>query len=121
MRFTVPVGAFVAVAVIAAVVAGFAPAAHKRTAVAQTTAKPHAVPTTITVTAGKPSELAFKLSKTSMVTPGSITFKVTNQGVAFHNFRICSKPVASAAWSRTPARARRRRPCITATRPRSRS
>ena len=53
--------------------------------------------TTITVTAGKPSELAFKLSKTSMVKPGTITFKVTNQGVAFHNFRICSKPVASAS------------------------
>jgi uncharacterized cupredoxin-like copper-binding protein len=97
MRFTVPVGAFVAVAVIAAVVVAFAPAAHTRTAVAQATAKPHAVPTTITVTAGKPSELAFKLSKTSMVKPGTITFKVTNQGVAFHNFRICSRPVASAA------------------------
>lgn len=96
-RFTVPVGAFAAVAVIAAVVAGFAPAAHQRTTAAQATAKPHAVPTTVTVTAGKPSELAFKLSKTSMVTPGTITFKVTNQGVAFHNFRICSKPVASAS------------------------
>ena len=96
-RFTVPVGAFVAVAVIAAVVAGLAPAAHQRTTVAQATAKPHAVPTTITVTAGKPSELAFKLSKTSMVTPGTITFKVTNQGVAFHDFRICSAPVASAS------------------------
>jgi len=96
-RFTVPVGAFVAVAVIAAVVAGFAPAAHQRTTAAQARAKPHAVPTTITVTAGKPSELAFKLSKSSMVKAGSITFKVTNQGVAFHNFRICSKPVASAS------------------------
>jgi len=97
LRFSVPaLGAFIAVAVVAAAVAGFAPAAHKRTAVAQSTAKPHAVPTTITVTAGKPSELAFKLSKTSMVPAGTITFKVTNQGVAFHNFRICSKAVATA-------------------------
>jgi uncharacterized cupredoxin-like copper-binding protein len=93
----VPVGAFVVVAVIAAVVAGFAPAAHKRTTAAQATARPFAVPTTITVTAGKPSELAFKLSKTSMVKPGAITFNVTNQGVAFHDFRICSKPVTSAS------------------------
>jgi uncharacterized cupredoxin-like copper-binding protein len=98
LRFSVPaLGAFIAVAVAAAAVVGLAPAAHQRTAVAQSTAKPHAaVPATITVTAGKPSELAFKLSKTSMVPAGKITFKVTNQGVAFHNFRICSKPVASA-------------------------
>jgi hypothetical protein len=32
-----------------------------------------------------------------MVTPGTITFNVTNQGVAFHDFRICSAPVASAS------------------------
>jgi uncharacterized cupredoxin-like copper-binding protein len=53
--------------------------------------------TTITVTAGKPSELAFKLSKVSMVPAGTITFKVTNVGAAFHNFKICATPVASAA------------------------
>jgi uncharacterized cupredoxin-like copper-binding protein len=93
----VPVGAFVAVAVIAAAVVALAPAAHQRTTAAQATARPHAVPTTITVTAGKPSELAFKLSKTSMVKPGIITFNVTNQGVAYHNFRICLKPVSVAS------------------------
>src|SRR5207249_5880651 len=38
----------------------------------------------------------FKLSKTSMVPAGTITFKVTNMGVAFHNFKLCAKPVASA-------------------------
>jgi uncharacterized cupredoxin-like copper-binding protein len=50
----------------------------------------------IAVTLGKPSELAFKLSKTSMVPAGTITFKVTNLGVAFHNFKLCAKPLASA-------------------------
>ena len=50
----------------------------------------------IAVTLGKPSELAFKLSKTSMVPAGTITFKVTNMGVAFHNFKLCAKPLTSA-------------------------
>src|SRR3954469_5943064 len=93
LRFAVPtVGALVATGLVVAL----APAAQKHVVVVQATARPHAVPTTITVTAGKPSELAFKLSKTSKVTAGTITFKVTNQGVAFHNFRICSKAVATA-------------------------
>jgi plastocyanin len=51
----------------------------------------------ITVVAGKPSELAFKLSKTSMVPVGTITFKVTNMGVAFHDFKVCTIPVPTAA------------------------
>jgi uncharacterized cupredoxin-like copper-binding protein len=94
LRFAVPtVGALVATGLVVAL----APAAQKHVVVVQATARPQAVPTTITVTAGKPSELAFKLSKTSNVKPGTITFKVTNQGVAFHDFRVCSKPVATAA------------------------
>jgi len=53
--------------------------------------------TVITVTAGKPSELAFKLSKFSALPAGTITFKVTNKGLAFHSFKLCAKPVASSA------------------------
>ena len=55
------------------------------------------VTTTITVTAGKPSELAFKLSKYSNLPAGTFTFKVTNRGLAFHDFKICTKPVKLAS------------------------
>jgi len=92
LRFSVPaLGAFAAVGLVAALVTGLAPAAHTKSAAVKA-----AKTTVITVTAGKPSELAFKLSKTSMVAAGTITFNVTNMGVAFHNFRVCTKPVASA-------------------------
>jgi plastocyanin len=50
----------------------------------------------ITVTAGKPSEFAFKLSKTSNLTAGKISFKVTNQGVIGHSFKICTKAVTTS-------------------------
>jgi uncharacterized cupredoxin-like copper-binding protein len=53
--------------------------------------------TTIVVTAGKPSELAFKLSKFSNVAAGTVTFKVTNQGFAYHTFKICTTPVKNAS------------------------
>src|SRR5579862_2169643 len=53
--------------------------------------------TTIVVLAGKPSELAFKLSDLSKVPAGQITFKVTNEGVAYHTFKICTAAVTSAA------------------------
>jgi len=49
----------------------------------------------VTVTAGKPSELAFKLSKFSNLPVGTIIFNVTNQGVAFHTFKLCTVPVTS--------------------------
>jgi uncharacterized cupredoxin-like copper-binding protein len=48
---------------------------------------------TVTVTAGKPAELAFKLSKTSNITAGPVTFKVTNAGSLSHDFKICTVPV----------------------------
>src|SRR5471030_2925065 len=51
--------------------------------------------TVITVTAGKPSELAFKLSKLSNIAVGSVTFKVTNTGALPHDFKICTKAVTS--------------------------
>lgn len=53
--------------------------------------------TTITVTAGKPSEFGFKLSKFSNVPVGPVTFKVTDKGVAFHDFKICLAPTTSAS------------------------
>jgi sulfite dehydrogenase len=53
--------------------------------------------TVITVTAGKPSELAFKLSKTSNIAAGPVTFKVTNAGTLSHDFKICVKAVTSSA------------------------
>jgi uncharacterized cupredoxin-like copper-binding protein len=95
LRFTVPaLGGCIAVGLLAALGTGTAPAAVKRS-VAVKPATSHKV-TIVTVTPGKPSELAFKLSKTSMLPAGTITFKVTNLGVAFHNFKICTKPVMSA-------------------------
>jgi uncharacterized cupredoxin-like copper-binding protein len=56
-----------------------------------------AKPTTIAVTAGKPSELAFKLSKFSNIAAGTVTFKVTNEGFAYHTFKICTSPVKNAS------------------------
>ena len=56
-----------------------------------------ATPTVITVTAGKPTELGFKLSKFSNIKPGKITFKVTDGGLGFHDFKICTTPTTSLA------------------------
>jgi len=97
LRFTLP-GLGVCVAgglLVAAFGTGSAPAAPKRAASVKPAASRKV--TVITVTAGKPSELAFKLSKTSSIPAGTITFNVTDMGVAFHNFKICSVPVTTAA------------------------
>ena len=51
---------------------------------------------TVTVTAGKPTELQFKLS-TKKVNPGMVTFKVTNQGRLPHNFELCSSNKGGSA------------------------
>jgi uncharacterized cupredoxin-like copper-binding protein len=55
------------------------------------------VKSTVTVTAGKPTELGFKLSKLSNIPAGTVTFKVTNEGLAFHSFKLCTTPVKTAA------------------------
>jgi mono/diheme cytochrome c family protein len=60
-----------------------------------------ASPTMITVTAGKPTEFAFRLSKSSLLpwrakTPSVVTFKVTNRGASPHNFKICTTPTKVA-------------------------
>jgi uncharacterized cupredoxin-like copper-binding protein len=62
-------------------------------AAGHTQRKVGAAVTIVTVTAGKPTELGFKLSKSSLLPAGTITFKVTNKGVATHNFEICATPV----------------------------
>jgi uncharacterized cupredoxin-like copper-binding protein len=46
--------------------------------------------TTVSVTAGKPSEFRFELSKKSMPI-GAVTFKVVNKGHLPHDFKICTK------------------------------
>jgi uncharacterized cupredoxin-like copper-binding protein len=59
----------------------------------------HAAPrvSVVTVTIGKPSELAFKLSKFSNLPTGATTFKVTNRGLGIHNFKICTVAVKTTA------------------------
>jgi uncharacterized cupredoxin-like copper-binding protein len=53
--------------------------------------------TVITVTAGKPTELGFTLSKFSALPAGTITFKVKNAGLSTHDFKICTSPATSLA------------------------
>ena len=65
---------------LAALIAAFA-----LTAVALSATKA----TTVTVTAGKPTEFGFKLS-TKTVKHGAVTFKVTNSGAIPHDFKICA-------------------------------
>ena len=74
----------------------------------------------VTVTAGKPSELLQTVQE-SLVPVGTVTFKVTNMGVAYHNFKICTIPVPTARAPRTPASGPRPRPSSMDSRRRSRS
>jgi uncharacterized cupredoxin-like copper-binding protein len=46
--------------------------------------------TAVTVTAGKPSELKFTLSKKTAV-KGVVSFAVTNRGTLAHDFKIAGK------------------------------
>jgi uncharacterized cupredoxin-like copper-binding protein len=49
--------------------------------------------TSVAVTAGKPSEFKFTLSKRT-VAKGVITFRVTNRGTIQHDFKIAGKKTA---------------------------
>jgi uncharacterized cupredoxin-like copper-binding protein len=100
LRFTAPALGCIGLAVglFAVLDIGSAPAAHARSAVVNHSVSGKA--SVITVLAGKPSELAFRLSKSSNVPVGTITFKVTNMGVAFHNFKLCTIPVPSASGAK---------------------
>jgi uncharacterized cupredoxin-like copper-binding protein len=90
LRFTLPaLGLCLAAGLFAGLGAEAAPAAVHAAGATKVT--------TIVVTAGKPSELAFKLSKFSNIPAGTVTFKVTNEGIAFHSFKLCTTPVTGAA------------------------
>ena len=52
--------------------------------------------TTVSVTAGKPTELKFTLSKTA-VKKGVVVFKVANKGMISHDFKIAGKETPSLA------------------------
>jgi uncharacterized cupredoxin-like copper-binding protein len=69
----------------------------KSAAASHRAAARHATATVITVVAGKPGEFAFELSKSSKLHAGTFTFKVTDKGQGFHTFKVCAKPVKTAA------------------------
>ena len=54
----------------------------------------------VAVTAGKPSEFRYTLSK-STVAKGPIAFKVTNRGKIAHDFKIAGKKTATLAAGKT--------------------
>src|SRR5262249_3241795 len=56
--------------------------------------------TTVNVTAGKPSELRFTLSKKTFA-HGTVAFKLTNAGARAHDPKICTRPKAGRANSCT--------------------
>jgi uncharacterized cupredoxin-like copper-binding protein len=59
-----------------------------------------ATATTVNVTAGKPIEFHFVLSKKTIV-KGVTTFKVTNKGTINHDFKIAGKKTASIKAGKT--------------------
>jgi len=61
------------------------------TAAAQVRSQSAAKATTVAVFAGTPAELAFTLSAKS-VPAGKVIFRVTDVGVATHDFEICTAP-----------------------------
>ena len=56
--------------------------------------------TTVAVTAGKPSEFHFTLSKKTAA-KGVVTFKVTNKGMIAHDFKIAGKKTAQLPAGKT--------------------
>jgi uncharacterized cupredoxin-like copper-binding protein len=67
-------------------------------AVATPAARAAARTTRVTVTAGKPSEFAFKLSRKS-VPVGAVVFTVVNRGNISHSFKVCVSPRGGKANS----------------------
>jgi uncharacterized cupredoxin-like copper-binding protein len=74
---------------VVAVVAGLALAAPLASLAADTGTTARQA-TTVTVTAGKPTEFHFTLSKAT-VPKGSVTFKIVNKGKLAHDFKIAGK------------------------------
>ena len=56
--------------------------------------------TTVAVTAGKPSEFHFTLSK-KVVAKGTVVFKVANKGTISHDFKIAGKRTPSIGAGKT--------------------
>ncbi len=54
-------------------------------------ARPNASAGTISVTAGAPRELSFRISP-ARITASPAVFKVTNKGKLPHSFKVCTKP-----------------------------
>jgi uncharacterized cupredoxin-like copper-binding protein len=54
--------------------------------------------TTVNVTAGKPSELRFTLSKRTFP-HGTVAFRLTNAGALAHDLKICASPKGGSANS----------------------
>jgi len=77
---------WVAVSAVVACLALAAPLAALAAGTDTTAAKA----TTITVTAGKPTEFHFTLSKKSAA-KGAVTFKIVNKGKLAHDFKIAGK------------------------------
>src|SRR5262249_57039988 len=57
------------------------------------------------ITAGKPSELHFTVSKPSKLSAGTVTFTVKNAGKAVHDFKVCTAPLMGAAANTCAGRA----------------
>jgi uncharacterized cupredoxin-like copper-binding protein len=57
-------------------------------------AHPNSSPATITVTAGVPHELSFKISA-ARITVSPAVFKVSNKGKQPHSFKVCAKPTTN--------------------------
>ena len=60
-----------------------------------------ATPQNVAVTAGKPSEFRFTLSKKTVKKGVPVVFKVTNRGTIAHDFKIGGKKTASLAAGKT--------------------
>ena len=60
-----------------------------------------ATPQNVTVTAGKPGEFNFTLSKKTVKKSVPVVFKVTNKGTIRHDFKIAGKKTAGLAPGKT--------------------
>ncbi len=67
-----------------------APAAGQTAALSASTA------TVLPVTIGTPTERTIKLSKSSAIPLGKVTFRVTNRGKSAHDFKVCTAVIANA-------------------------
>lgn len=56
-----------------------------------------AVPAVVSVTAGRPTEYAFRVGAGTPVPAGAVTIRVENRGRLAHTFRLCARPVAIAS------------------------